>query len=198
MLKSSNKVIILYPNRITRHFFLWRLIWKKKASIGLFSVDKYFTGITPLTKTIIPLPFRSGSTGKGAVFPGILNCPVGIDSSRFVSELPKHLHFRWSHPLRKLMLRCARIIQLTFSIRQPHKMAKQTQTIRRLLQTNCSSVFDHFVRLALKALRLVNETSSSLSFQGWEVRSCHRSCSMISVFKTFAKFTGNTSSYCLR
>ena len=30
-------------------------------------------------------------------------------------------------------------------------MVKHTQTIRRLLATNCLSVFDHFVGLALKA-----------------------------------------------
>ena len=34
--------------------------------------------------------------------------------------------------------------------RQPHKMFKHTQTIRRLLPTNCLSVFDHFVGLALE------------------------------------------------
>ena len=34
--------------------------------------------------------------------------------------------------------------------RQPHKMARDIQTIRRLLPTNCLSVFDHFVRLALE------------------------------------------------
>ena len=33
---------------------------------------------------------------------------------------------------------------------QPHKMVKHTQTIRRLMPTNCLSVFDHFVGLALK------------------------------------------------
>ena len=32
-------------------------------------------------------------------------------------------------------------------------MVKHPQTIRRLLPTNCLSVFDHFVRLALKGLR---------------------------------------------
>ena len=32
-------------------------------------------------------------------------------------------------------------------------MIKHTQTIRRLLPTNCLSVFDHFVGLALKGLR---------------------------------------------
>ena len=33
-------------------------------------------------------------------------------------------------------------------------MVKHTQTIRRLLPTNCLSVFDNFVRLALKGLIL--------------------------------------------
>ena len=37
---------------------------------------------------------------------------------------------------------------------QPHKMVKHTQTIRRLLPTNCLSVFDHCVGLALKGLIL--------------------------------------------
>ena len=36
---------------------------------------------------------------------------------------------------------------------QPHKMAKHTQIICRLLPTNCLSVFDRFVWLALKGLR---------------------------------------------
>ena len=36
---------------------------------------------------------------------------------------------------------------------KPHKMVKHTQTIRRLLPTNCLSVFDHFVGLALKGLK---------------------------------------------
>ena len=36
--------------------------------------------------------------------------------------------------------------------RQPQKMVKHTQTIRRLFQTNCLTVFDHFVRLSLKGL----------------------------------------------
>ena len=34
-------------------------------------------------------------------------------------------------------------------------MVKHTQTIRLLLPTNCLSVFDHFVKLALKGLRTV-------------------------------------------
>ena len=36
-------------------------------------------------------------------------------------------------------------------------MAKHTQTRRRLLSTNCLSVFDHFVGLALKGLTEVND-----------------------------------------
>ena len=35
---------------------------------------------------------------------------------------------------------------------QPHKMVKHTQTIRWQQLTNCFSVFDHFVGLALKRL----------------------------------------------
>ena len=35
-------------------------------------------------------------------------------------------------------------------------MVKHTQTIRRLLLTNSLSVFDHFMRLALKGLRLID------------------------------------------
>ena len=36
--------------------------------------------------------------------------------------------------------------------RQPHKMVKHTQTIRRQQPTNCLSVFGHFVGLELKGL----------------------------------------------
>ena len=35
---------------------------------------------------------------------------------------------------------------------QPHIMVKHTQTIRRQQPTNCLSVLDHFVGLALKEL----------------------------------------------
>ena len=34
-------------------------------------------------------------------------------------------------------------------------MVKHTQTIRRNLPTNCLSVFDHFVKLALEVLRIL-------------------------------------------
>ena len=39
-------------------------------------------------------------------------------------------------------------------------MVKHTQPIRRLLLTNCLSVFDHFVELALKELK--NESKSRI------------------------------------
>ena len=37
---------------------------------------------------------------------------------------------------------------------QTHKMVKHNETIRRLLPTNCLSVLDHFVGLALKGLKI--------------------------------------------
>ena len=46
---------------------------------------------------------------------------------------------------------------------QPHKMIKHTQKIRRLLPTNCLSVFDHFVRLALKGLGTKSSVTQSIS-----------------------------------
>ena len=48
-------------------------------------------------------------------------------------------------------------------------MVKHNQTIRRLLPTNCLSVFDHFVGLALEGLRellcfYLPKTSENLRF----------------------------------
>ena len=40
-------------------------------------------------------------------------------------------------------------------------MNKQTQTIRRQKLINCLSVFDHFVRLALKGLKRFNDVKVS-------------------------------------
>ena len=37
-------------------------------------------------------------------------------------------------------------------------MVKHTQTIRRLLHTNCLSVYDHFVGVALKRLTFAKMT----------------------------------------
>ena len=39
--------------------------------------------------------------------------------------------------------------------RQPHKMFKQSQTIRRQQPKSCCSIFDHFVGLVLKGLRFI-------------------------------------------
>ena len=41
-----------------------------------------------------------------------------------------------------------------------HKMVKHTQTIHRLLPTNYLSVFDHFVGLALKELKIAYENGT--------------------------------------
>ena len=38
-----------------------------------------------------------------------------------------------------------------------HKMVKHTQKIRQLLPTNCLSVLDHFVKLALKGLSKITK-----------------------------------------
>ena len=43
-------------------------------------------------------------------------------------------------------------------------MVERTQTIRRLLPTNCLSVFDHFVWLALKDLSMRRFALSALIF----------------------------------
>ena len=37
--------------------------------------------------------------------------------------------------------------------RQPYKIVQKTQAIRRLLSTNCLSVFNHFMGFTLKGLR---------------------------------------------
>ena len=44
-----------------------------------------------------------------------------------------------------------------------HKMIKHTQTIRWQQPTNCLSVFDHFVGLALKGLNIVNIMNITVS-----------------------------------
>ena len=58
-----------------------------------------------------------------------------------------------------------RVLSMPLSIlfqpfkRQPQKMVKHSQTIRRQQLTNCLSVFDHLVRLTLKGLTLVDHQS---------------------------------------
>ena len=48
---------------------------------------------------------------------------------------------------------------LTFKA-PPHKMVKDTETIRRQQPTNCLSVFDHFLGLALKGLTISAKCSN--------------------------------------
>ena len=52
-------------------------------------------------------------------------------------------------------------------------MVKHTQTICRLLPTNCLSVFDHFVKLALKGLKFVNQ-----NFLPFEIKYFGKNASM--------------------
>ena len=47
--------------------------------------------------------------------------------------------------------------------RQPHKMVRHTQIISGNLPTNCLSVFDHFVGLALKRLKKIFKKYSFVS-----------------------------------
>ena len=52
-------------------------------------------------------------------------------------------------------------------------MVKQTQTIRRLLPTNCLSVFDHFAGLALIGLRLfIQKLSLSVGIYAYPQSDC--------------------------
>ena len=54
--------------------------------------------------------------------------------------------------------------------RQPHKMVKHTQTICRQQSTNCLSVLDHFVGLALEGLnKLAQLENSEFSLYGQEL-----------------------------
>ena len=46
--------------------------------------------------------------------------------------------------------------------RQPHKMVKRIQTIRRQELTNCLSAFNNFVRLALKGLHVSQWTQNPI------------------------------------
>ena len=49
--------------------------------------------------------------------------------------------------------------------RQPHKMVKHTQAICQQRLTNCLSVFDHFVGLALKGLKKFFKIEPTKLFQ---------------------------------
>ena len=70
-------------------------------------------------------------------------------------------------------------------MRQPQKMFKHTQTIRRFLPTNCLSVFDHFVGLALKGLK--GEFTSP--FIGTQTHLKTTEATIRGVLENFEKFT---------
>ena len=63
----------------------------------------------------------------------------------------------WKYTLEALLMTETSLMELYTTIalfkRQPHKIAKHTQKINRLLPTNCLSVLNHFVGLALKGLK---------------------------------------------
>ena len=69
--------------------------------------------------------------------------------------------------------------------RQPHKMVKHTQTIRRLLVTNFLSVFDHFVGSALEGLssQLVSGFFDHVLF----VLDCHIPCNNCFIILGFVR-----------
>ena len=60
-------------------------------------------------------------------------------------------------------------------------MVKHTQTIRGLLMTNCLSVFDHFVGLALKGLKLLNANTENTTI----------SLTIFNIIYTFASVISN-------
>ena len=62
-----------------------------------------------------------------------------------------HTFSKWFYFLTVDLCLLFPLLHYTFK-RQPHKMVKLTQTIRRQQPTNCLSLFDHFVGLALKGL----------------------------------------------
>ena len=66
-----------------------------------------------------------------------------------------------------VFLKCFFVFNLVATLpfkRQPHKIVKHTQTIRRLLPTNCLSVFDHFLGLALKGLNFIHRADYFRNF----------------------------------
>ena len=55
------------------------------------------------------------------------------------------------------------VAEVTFQ-HQPHRVVKYAQTICRMLPTNCLSVFDHFMGLALKGFKLFPLSIKHMSF----------------------------------
>ena len=69
-----------------------------------------------------------------------------------------------------------RVFFLLSSKRQPHKIVKYNQTIREQQPTNCFSVFNHFVELALKWLifpDIINHKVSSIMLERFSHKFMH-------------------------
>ena len=72
-------------------------------------------------------------------------------------------------------------------LRQPHKMVKHTQTIRRPLRANCLNVLDHFVGLALKELKIPSGNSLKVMSRKAKKNMSKQSDNYIMYFKTRIK-----------
>ena len=66
-------------------------------------------------------------------------------------------------------------------------MVKHTQTIRRQLPTNCLSVLDHFVGLALKVLSWQNSVMYSERAQNFKMKFCVKIVNSFRMVTIFAK-----------
>ena len=58
-------------------------------------------------------------------------------------------------------------------------MVKHTQTIRRQQPTNCLSVFDHFVGLVLKGLKISCKTLTFIYFENGDNRNWLKNWSLL-------------------
>ena len=76
--------------------------------------------------------------------------------------------------------------------RQPHEMVKYTQTIRRQKPTNCLSVFDHFVGLALKELKLSLDITNKNTFASQVNINCRKIPLEESCYAIFYRFIPNS------
>ena len=72
-------------------------------------------------------------------------------------------------------------------LRQPHKMVKHTQTIRRPLRANCLNVLDHFVGLVLKELKIPSGNSLKVMSRKAKKNMSKQSDNYIMYFKTRIK-----------
>ena len=76
-------------------------------------------------------------------------------------------------------------------------MVKHTQTIRRLMSTNCLSVFDHFVGLALKELICKAHRFTSFYVKGTYVINMSNSYHLLECVKSNSKAISFLSLFCV-